>query len=57
MSYSHLYSMSEEEYYLWKEIVEAEIAKMINGEIRQAFPDWEPSEAEMDEMFNDWEAR
>lgn len=57
MDYSWIYGMTEEEYYLLKQIVEAEIAETIDSELRQAFPDWEPTEQEMDEMFDDWEAR
>ncbi len=57
MDYSWIYGMTEDEYYLLKQITEAEIAGTIDSEIRDAFPDWEPTEEELVEMFDEWEAR
>ena len=52
MSYSHLYSMTEEEYYLLVKLAE----EAPEEELREAFPDWEPTEEELVEMFDEWEA-
>lgn len=53
MDFGYLYAMTEDEYYLFKQVVEAEIADTVDKELRQAFPDEEPTEQELEEM---WEA-
>lgn len=50
MSYSHLYAMSEEEYYLLVKLAE----EAPEEELREAFPDWEPTEEELTECLNDY---
>ena len=47
MAYGYLYSMTEEEYYLLQKLAE----EIPEEELREAFPDWEPTEEELSECL------
>lgn len=53
MDYEWIYGMSESEYELLKKVVAAQVEEQIDNELKEAFPDWEPTEEELDDM---WEA-